>query len=90
MHSIVPASIMRIEISCTHPPLNAPTGFLTGKGAATSASLREDVWKLRVARIAVEGEERARIDGDRIRDAMAFLVTSGSLPWDEGVKLELS
>ena len=53
----------------THPPLNAPTGFRTGRGTA-SASLREDVWKLRVVRRVAEGSIVARIAGARIRDAM--------------------
>lgn len=57
----------------TDPPLNAPTGFRTGRGAATSANLRVDVWKLRVVR-AAEGEER-RIAGLSMRVAILCVIS---------------
>lgn len=53
----------------TDPPLKAPTGFLAGNGVA-SASLRVDVWKLRVVRRAAEGVEMARMAGDRMREVI--------------------
>ena len=59
----------RVQKDCTYPPLNAPTGFRAGNAAAASASLCEEVWKLRVVRRAAE-EERAWIAGDSIRDAI--------------------
>lgn len=59
----------RRKIMGTDPPLKAPTGFFTGKGV-TSANLRVDVWKLRVARTATEGVERVRIAGERMREAI--------------------
>jgi hypothetical protein len=60
----------RIPNDCTYPPLNAPTGFRAGNAAAASASLCEEVWKLRrVVRRATEGEV-ARIAGDSMRDAI--------------------
>ena len=68
----------------THPPRKAPTGFRTGNGTATSANLRDDVWKLRAAgesnrdpiaavedeRKAVDGDANARMAGESIRDAI--------------------
>lgn len=55
----------------TNPPLNAPTGFRTGNGVTTSASLLDEVWKLLVVRRAAEGVEMAvRIEGSSIRDAI--------------------
>jgi hypothetical protein len=59
----------RIQNYCTYPPLNAPTGFRAGNAAAASASLCEEVWKLRDVRRAAEGEI-ARIAGDSMRDAI--------------------
>lgn len=59
-----------LEQESTDPPLKAPTGFRTGKGAA-SVNLREDEWKLRAARRVAAGEDAARIIGDRRRDAIA-------------------
>jgi hypothetical protein len=59
----------RIQDDCTYPPLNAPTGFRAGNAAAASASLCEEVWKLRVVRRAAE-EEIARIAGDSMRAAI--------------------
>ena len=58
----------------TYPPLKAPTGFRTGKGIA-SANRRGDVWKLRDMRREADGVEMRRIDGRRVRDAMAPLLT---------------
>jgi hypothetical protein len=66
----------RIQNDCTYPPLNAPTGFRAGNAAAASASLCEEVWKLRVVRRAAE-EEIARIAGDSMRDAIAVGVGVG-------------
>jgi hypothetical protein len=66
----------RIQNDCTYPPLNAPTGFRDGNAAAASASLCEEVWKLRVARKAAEGE-KARIAGDSMRDAIVVGVGVG-------------
>jgi hypothetical protein len=54
----------------TDPPLNAPTGFRTGRGVAASANLREEVWKLRDSWIVAGVEETERIAGNRMRDAM--------------------
>ena len=61
----------------TNPPRKAPTGFRTGKGVA-SANLRDEVWKLRDVRRAADDEEIRRVDGKRIRDAMAFITTGRS------------
>jgi hypothetical protein len=52
---------------CTYPPLKAPTGFFTGNGAATSASLGDDEAKARDALKAMEGEERVRKAGAKER-----------------------
>lgn len=54
----------------TNPPLNAPTGFRGGKGAA-SVSRRDDVWKLRATQSVVDGDETARVAAeDRRREAI--------------------
>ncbi|CAG8976053.1 hypothetical protein HYALB_00010335 [Hymenoscyphus albidus] len=59
----------------THPPLKAPTGFLTGNGVAPSRNIVE-LWKLRSGAerswSAVEGLANARMRsaGVRMRDAM--------------------
>lgn len=58
-----------MELIMPYPPLNAPTGFLAGKGAA-SANRRDDVWKLRAIRKVADGEEVVRIACDRKRKAM--------------------
>jgi hypothetical protein len=54
----------------THPDLKAPTGFFAGNGVATSANLRDDVWKLRAAVRDVIGEERRRMAGAKLREAI--------------------
>lgn len=56
--------------SLTYPPLNAPTGFRTGNGVTTSASLLDEVWKLLAVRRAADGVARAHIAGESIRDAI--------------------
>lgn len=53
----------------TDPPLNAPTGFRTGKGVA-SWNLRAELWKLRVMRREAEGDVRRRIAGEKLREAI--------------------
>lgn len=58
----------KLQKSCTDPPLKAPTGFLIGRGVATSANRREEVESCLEVRRATEGVERLRIA--RIREAM--------------------
>lgn len=62
----------RMDLNTTYPPLKAPTGFRTGNGVTTSASLLDDVWKLLVVRRAAEGVARARMAGDSMRDAIVL------------------
>ena len=62
----------------TYPPLNAPTGFRTGRAAAAVASWsrRADEWNVREVwvwsrgDIVVDGWRKARIEGVRILEAM--------------------
>ncbi len=56
-------------VTNTYPPLNAPTGFRTGNGE-TSANLRGEVWKLRVAFNVAAGVDK-RMAGLRMRVAIA-------------------
>jgi hypothetical protein len=51
----------------TDPPLNAPTGFLTGTTTGATSSLRGDVVKLRT--VEVRRIEVCNVDV-RIREAM--------------------
>lgn len=52
----------------TDPPLKAPTGFLIGRGVATSASRRDDVESCLDVRRAAEAGVRRRIAA--IREAI--------------------
>jgi hypothetical protein len=68
------------HIKLTHPPLKAPTGFLTGATTASCLST-ELVWKLRVTTGALVAVRNA---GRRIRDA---IVAMPQLSWAEVDKM---
>ena len=71
VESVAAHMVREYGVNYAYPPLNAPTGFLAGKGAA-SANRCDDVWKLRTTRKVAGGEEVVRNACDRKREAMFF------------------
>lgn len=75
-----PTELCRFREEMTYPPLKAPTGFRTGSGVFTSASLREDEAKLRDVFKTVEGEGRLRNAGVKTRGSIVVvLVEEGTI-----------
>ena len=55
---------------CTHPPLNAPTGFFTATGATTSCLSSGDVWNERDGMRAAKARELGTRRDESILDAI--------------------
>lgn len=66
-------SVIETGHKFTHPPLKAPTGLRIGNGVATSAALRDEVWKDRAKRREESGELTTRKVGWRTREAIVVI-----------------